>query len=101
MKKTEVSVARIYLSEGHSQLENLLKRLHEWEKERGVTVFRGIAGFGDDGQLHTARLVDLSLDLPLVVEFFDEPEKMDAIIEHLNTTIKPGHILTWTAFVNE
>jgi PII-like signaling protein len=101
MKKTEVSVARIYLSEGHSQLENLLKRLHDWEKVRGVTVFRGIAGFGEDGQLHTARLIDLSLDLPLVVEFFDEPAKMDAIIEHLNTTIKPGHILTWTAFVNE
>lgn len=101
MKRSEVTVVRIYLSEGHSQLENLLKRLHDWEKIRGVTVFRGIAGFGDGGELHTARLLDLSLDLPLVVEFFDEPAKVEAIIDHLNTTIKPGHILSWTAFVNE
>ena len=101
MKRTEVTVARIYLSEGHSQLESLLKRLHDWEKVRGVTVFRGIAGFGDNGELHTARLMDLSLDLPLEVELFDEPAKMDAIIEHLNTTIKPGHILSWTAHINE
>jgi PII-like signaling protein len=101
MKRNEVMVVRVYLSEGHSQLESLLKRLHDWEKVRGVTVFRGIAGFGDGGELHTARLMDLSLDLPLVVEFFDEPAKVEAIIEHLNTTIKPGHILSWSAFVNE
>lgn len=101
MKRSEVMVVRVYLSEGHSQLESLLKRLHDWEKVRGVTVFRGIAGFGDGGELHTARLLDLSLDLPLVVEFFDEPAKVEAIIEHLNTTIKPGHILSWSAYVNE
>ena len=99
--KSEVTVVRVYLSEGRSQLESLLKRLHDWEKVRGVTVFRGIAGFGDGGEVHTARLIDLSLDLPLVVEFFDEPAKVEAIIEHLNTTIKPGHILSWSAFVNE
>ena len=101
MKQSEVTVVRIYLSEGHSQLENLLKRLHDWEKVRGVTVFRGIAGFGAGGELHTAKLLDLSLDLPLVVEFFDEPQKVAAIIDHLNTTIKPGHILSWTAHINE
>lgn len=101
MKRSEVTVVRVYLSEGHSSLENLLKRLHDWEKVRGVTVFRGIAGFGDGGELHTARLLDLSLDLPLVVEFFDEPAKVEAIIEHLNTTIKPGHILSWSAYINE
>ena len=99
--KSEVTVVRVYLSEGHSQLESLLKRLHDWEKVRGVTVFRGIAGFGDGGEVHTARLMDLSLDLPLVVEFFDTPAKVEAIIEHLNTTIKPGHILSWPAYVNE
>lgn len=101
MKSTEVTVVRIYLNEGKSQLDNLLKRLHDWEHVRGVTVFRGIAGFGDNGELHTSKLVDLSLDLPLVVEFFDSPEKAQEIIAHLAGSIKPGHILSWSAAVNE
>lgn len=100
MNQQTVTVVRVYLDEGHTQLENLLKRLHDWEKVRGVTVFRGIAGYGDSGEVHTSKFMDLSLDLPLVVEFFDEPERVDAIIEHLNTTIKPGHILSWQATVN-
>ena len=101
MKSTEVTVVRIYLEEGHAQLDNLLKRLHDWEHVRGVSVFRGIAGFGDSGQLHTAKLVDLSFDLPLVVEFFDEPDKATQIMEHLADTIKPGHMLSWSAHINE
>lgn len=101
MKRTEVTVVRIYLAEGHSLLDNLLKRLHDWEKVKGVSVFRGIAGFGDSGQLHTSRLIDLSLDLPLVVEFFDTPERAQAIMEHLNSTIKPGHMVSWQAYINE
>jgi PII-like signaling protein len=101
MTAKEVTVVRIYLSEGHAQLDNLLKRLHDWEHVRGVTVFRGIAGFGDSGQLHTSKLVDLSLDLPLVVEFFDDPERVEQTIEHLGTVIKPGHILSWSARINQ
>ena len=101
MNRTEVTIARIYLTEGNRQVDALLKRLHDWEHVRGVTVFRGIAGFGESGRIHTSKWIDLSLDLPVIVEFFDAPEKVDAIIEHLEDTIKPGHILTWNARVNE
>lgn len=101
MNMSDVTVVRIYLTEGHAQLDALLKRLRQWEKLRGVTVFRGIAGFGESGALHTAKLVDLSLDLPLVVEFFDTPEKISAVLEHLTPLIKPGHMLSWSARVNE
>jgi hypothetical protein len=101
MKSSEVTVVRIYLSEGHAQLDNLLKRLHDWEHVRGVSVFRGIAGFGASGELHTSKLVDLSFDLPLVVEFFDEPDKAAQIMEHLADAAKPGHMLSWTAHINE
>lgn len=101
MTSSEVTVVRIYLSEGHAQLENLIKRLHDWEKVRGVSVFRGIAGFGDSGVVHSGKLIDLSLDLPLVVEFFDTPEKAAAIMEHLSTTVKPGHMLSFNARINE
>ncbi len=101
MNGKQVTVVRLYLHEGQGQLESLLKRLHDWEHVRGVTVFRGIAGFGASGKLHTAKLVDLSLDLPIIVEFFDEPDKVAAILEHLGESIKPGHMLSWDARVND
>lgn len=100
MKNEAVRVVRIYLDEGEGQLETLLKRLHDWEKVRGVTVFRGIAGFGDSGKLHTARLVDLAMNLPLVVEFFDSPDKIEATLDHLHNEFKPAHIMSWSAEIN-
>jgi PII-like signaling protein len=101
MNMIEVTMVRIYLSEKGSHLDNLMKRLHDWEKLRGVSVFRGISGYGDNGKLHTASLTDLSLDLPLVVEFFDEPEKIERTLEHLHDTIKAHHMVKWSAWVNE
>lgn len=100
MNSNMVTMVRIYLTEGEAQLKTLMKRLRDWEKVRGVTVFRGISGFGDSGIIHEAGLVDLSLDLPLVVEFFDQPDKVDEIVAHLNEFIKPGHIVTWEARTN-
>ena len=101
MKQTEVTVVRLYLNEGEAQLESLLKRLHDWEKVKGVSVFRGIAGFGDSGQIHTSKFIDLGMELPLVVEFFDTPDKVNAIMEHISSTMKPGHMLSWQAQINE
>ncbi|MEN8170937.1 MAG: DUF190 domain-containing protein [Pseudomonadota bacterium] len=101
MKQTEVTVVRLYLNEGEAQLDNLLKRLHDWEKVKGVSVFRGIAGFGDSGEIHTSKFIDLGMELPVVVEFFDTPEKVAAIMEHISNTMKPGHMVSWSAFVNE
>jgi PII-like signaling protein len=94
-------MVRIYLTEGEGGLRRLLDRLQAAEHVRGVTVFRGIAGFGDSGALHTAKLIDLSLDLPLVVEFFDAPAKIDAVLEHLKPLIKPGHMVRWAAKLND
>jgi hypothetical protein len=37
----------------------------------------------------------MSLDLPLVIEFFDVPEKIDAILEHIRRDVEPGHIVSW------
>ncbi|MCW9088940.1 MAG: DUF190 domain-containing protein [Gammaproteobacteria bacterium] len=101
MRQIEVTVVRLYLNEGEAQLESLLKRLHDWEKLKGVSVFRGIAGFGDSGEIHTSKFIDLGMELPLVVEFFDTPEKVSVIMEHITTTMKPGHMLSWSAQINE
>jgi len=101
MKHSDVTMVRIYLSEGEGLLKRLLAKLHDEEKVRGVTVFRGISGFGRSGKMHSASLLDLSLDLPLVVEFFDEPAKVHAILSHLKTLLPPGHVVSWPASVNE
>jgi PII-like signaling protein len=101
MSNQQVTMVRVYLTEGEAQLKSLLKRLRNWEKLRGVTVFRGISGYGDSGVIHGADIIDLSMNLPLVVEFFDDPDKIKVIVEHLNEIIKPGHIVTWLATVNE
>lgn len=94
---SNVTMVRIYLTEGEAQLTTLLKRLRDWEKLRGVTVFRGISGYGDSGVIHGANIIDLSLSLPIVVEFYDSPEKIESIWEHLNKIIKPGHMIQWQA----
>jgi hypothetical protein len=78
----------------------LLKQLHDEEQVKGVTAFRGIAGFGASGKLHSSTLVDLSLDLPVVVEFFDTPEKVEKILQHLSADIKAGHMVHWAAEIN-
>ena len=99
MNLEDVTVVRIYLTEGEKELDSLLKRLRDWEKLRGVTVFRGISGFGDSGKIHSAGIIDMSLHLPIVVEFFDHPEKISNILDHLENNVKPGHMLVWQARV--
>ena len=97
MNMHEVTIVRIYLSEGETQLKSLMKRLRDWEKLRGLSVFRGISGYGESGVIHGADIVDLSIHLPIVVEFFDEDEKINNILEHLGDQIKPGRLLKWSA----
>ncbi len=92
----EVTMVRIYCTEGEHKLKKMLNYLHNEEHVAGVTAFRGVAGFGRSGKMHTASL----LDLPVVIEFFDHPEKMDSVIKHLKTLLEPGHLVYWPARTN-
>ena len=100
MNESEVTVVRVYLHEAKAYMHELLQYLHDESKVHGVTVFRGITGFGSSGVVHSSTLIDMSLDLPIVIEFFDETEKVMSIIEYLNAIIKPGHIVYWPAKIN-
>jgi PII-like signaling protein len=100
MKHSDVTLVRVYLTEGEGALKSLLVRLHDEEKVWGVTVFRGISGFGRSGTMHSSSLLDLSLNLPIVVEFFDEPAKVKRILSHLKDILPPGHVVSWSARVN-
>ena len=101
MNETDVTVVRVYLTETEHRFEKVMRLLHDEEQVRGVTAFRGIAGFGRSGQVHLSTLLDISHDLPLVIEFFDRPEKVERVLERLSELIDPGHVLSWPARVND
>ncbi len=101
IKQTEVTIVRIYLSEKEAKLGKLLTLLKEYEHIRGVTVVRGISGFGVSGKIHTSSLLDLSLDLPVMVEFFDFPDKIKKVVQHLLEIDQPGHIVSWNVSLVE
>ena len=58
----------------------------------GATVLRGQEGFGANSRIHTARILRLSEDLPIVVEIVDSAEKIAAILPELDTMVGEGLI---------
>ena len=100
MKTTKVTVVRIYLTEADKELTRLIKYLQDEVGIRGFTVFRALSGLGSDKSLHSSALVDLSLDLPVVLEFFDESAKVTGILDHLAAELKPKHMIYWDANSN-
>ena len=63
----------------------------------GVTVFRGIAGFGSHGEVHADDLLRVAVHLPLVLEFFDSPEVVAAVLPRIQELVPAEHIVTWQA----
>ncbi len=96
MSRFEVTMVRVYLAEGRDHSNRVIKLLETLDI-KGFTVFRGIAGLGAEGELHKASLLDLSPELPLVIEFFDIPQKVEKIITQLESMVKPDHIVSWSA----
>lgn len=73
------------------------KPLYEWlvlkAREAGLagaTVLRGIEGFGAHSRLHTAKILRLSEDLPIIVEFVDSLEKVEAFMPVVDHAITEG-----------
>ena len=56
----------------------------------GATVLRGVMGFGKNSVLHTAKILRLSEDLPMVVEIVDSLEKIEKFLPLLDELIKDG-----------
>jgi len=56
----------------------------------GATVLRGPMGFGKSSRLHTAKILRLSMDLPLVIEIVDSEEKINTFLPELDNMISGG-----------
>jgi hypothetical protein len=58
----------------------------------GATVLRGVMGFGAHSRIHTAKVLQLSEDLPVVIEIVDKPERIQAILPVLEEMVGEGLI---------
>lgn len=56
----------------------------------GATVLRGLEGFGAHSRLHTAKILRLSTDLPIVVEIVDTEAKIEQFLPLIDTAIREG-----------
>ena len=96
----DVVMVRVYFTEAKHLLDEIMVYLHDQAKVKGVTVYRGITGFGPSGKIHGSKLLDLSLDLPVTVEFFDTSDNIAPVIDYLSSILEPGHIVSWPAKAN-
>lgn len=56
----------------------------------GATVLRGIEGFGASSRVHKAKILRLSVDLPIIVEIVDTEEKIEAFLASIDDAISGG-----------
>ncbi|ABK98463.1 DUF190 domain-containing protein [Pelobacter propionicus] len=95
---------RIFIGETdryeHKPLYEALVELLRREGFAGATVLRGVSGFGAHRVYHSQKLLDLSADLPMVVEAVDTPEKIDAIMPRINDMMAGGMITLEKVTVN-
>jgi len=87
---------RVFIGEsdtwhGKPLYETIVKKAHDLHMA-GATVTRGIMGFGAESRIHTAKVLRLSEDLPLVIEIVDTPDKISEIIPFLDETVTEGLI---------
>jgi uncharacterized protein len=90
----EALLLRIYLGESdrweHRPLyEAIVLKARELHLA-GATVLRGPMGFGKSSRLHTAKILRLSMDLPLVIELVDIEEKINAFLPVLDKMMQGG-----------
>jgi len=94
----KAKLLKIYVGEKERfQNKPLYQYLVHWLKEQGingVTVFRGIEGYGHDKVLRSARLLELSSDLPMILEIVDSEEKIDSIVPKVSRMVPKGLVYT-------
>ena len=87
---------RIFIGEQdryhHKPLYEALVEMFRKEGFAGATVLRGVSGFGAHSVYHTQKLLDLSADLPLVVEVVDTQENIDTIMPRIDEMMGGGMI---------
>ena len=87
---------QVFLDEGDSLngralYLSILERLQS-EGAAGATVTRGIAGFGAHSRIHTARLADVVVPLPLTITWIDAPDRVERLLLRICEMVREGLI---------
>ena len=97
----EAKLLRMFVGETdrvrHMPLHEVIVRAARAEGLAGATVWRGILGFGSTSKIRTAKVLDLSSDLPVVIEIVDEEKKIEAFLPKLHDIFeeaKSGGLVT-------
>lgn len=87
---------RVFIGEsdrwGHLPLYEAIVQKARERGLAGATVLRGVEGFGAESRIHTARILRLSQDLPLVIEIVDTAEKVRAFMPDLEEMVADGMV---------
>ena len=94
--KAHAKRLRIYIGEADSwEGKSLYKALVLKAKEldlAGATVFQGCMGYGANSRIHTASLIDLSADLPIMIEIIDSADYIEKFLPYLDKMVKEGMV---------
>lgn len=82
-----IEIIRIYLKESEHHVNGVMKILKEENIKHGF-AFRAIEGEGG-----SAHILGVSLDLPIVIEFFDSSEKIQTVLPKIQELLEEGHII--------
>jgi uncharacterized protein len=92
----ERTLMRIHIGEsdkwhGKPLYEAIVEMLRK-EKFSGVTVLRGVAGYGGSSVYHTDKLLRLSQDLPIILEIVETTERIEQVLPRLDAMVEGGLI---------
>ncbi len=90
-------IMKVYVSEdskykGHSLYHAVVLELKKLDIA-GVTVMRGIEGYGQGKRISTTRILELSSSLPIVIEAIDKPERIDKALPVIEEMVNEGLVL--------
>ena len=92
----EAELLRIFIGESdHYAGRPLYEVIVQEARKRGMagaTVLRGMMGFGAHSRMHTAKILRLSEDLPIIIEIVDKPERIAEFLPELDKMIDEGLI---------
>jgi len=91
MESGKAKLLRIFVGEidkiGHTLLYEAIVLEARKHGIAGATVLRGIMSYGASTRIHTAKLIDISEDLPIVIEIVDEEEKINNFLPFVNNLV--------------
>ena len=90
-KKLTIYVDETARHHGKPVYEAILDILAQ-RKIAGASVFRGVAGYGSHGKLHTAKILELSTTLPVKIEVVDSEEMINIVLAEIGSIVDHGLI---------